>query len=347
MNTFGKNLTLTTFGESHGAALGGVIDGFPSNVPIDLNQVQEELDRRRPGQSRITTSRREPDRVRILSGMTPEGVTLGTPIGFIIENTNQHSGDYDEMAHTFRPSHADFTYQAKYGIRDHRGGGRASARETAARVVGGAFCRQLLRRSGIDVRAWTAQVGPIKAETADCDPESNAVRCPDSAAAAKMVQLIEQIKAEGDTVGGIIRCRISGIPAGVGEPHFDRLNARLGAAMFSIPAVKGVEFGMGFDGCLRRGSEMIDEFYADENGRILTRTNNSGGIQGGISNGMDVEFNVAFKPVATLLREVQTVTDTGEPATLHARGRHDPCVLPRAVPIVESMALLTLADLIR
>lgn len=343
MNTFGKNLTLTTFGESHGPALGGVIDGFPPRVAIDLDRVQAELDRRRPGQSRITTQRREPDRVRILSGML-DGLTTGTPIGFIIENTNQHSADYAEMAHTFRPSHADFTYQQKYGIRDYRGGGRASARETAARVVGGAFCRQWLEQRGIHIAAWTQSVGSICASDFNTDPESNPVRCPDADAAARMVALIEQVKAEGDTIGGIIACRITGVPAGVGSPHFDRLNALLGAAMLSIPAVKGVEFGMGFDGCAHRGSEMIDEFTTDASGAVSTLTNHSGGIQGGISNGMPIEFRVGFKPVATLLREVNTVTDTGAPATLHARGRHDPCVLPRAVPVVEAMAALTLAD---
>lgn len=346
MNTFGKKLTLTTFGESHGAALGGVIDGFPSQVAIDLDRVQAELDRRRPGQSRITTSRNEADRVRILSGML-DGVTTGTPIGFVIENTNQHSSDYEEMRHIFRPSHADFTYQAKYGIRDYRGGGRASARETAARVVGGAFCRQLLESRGITVQAWTEQVGNIKAQAFDVDPEENIVRCPDAAAAERMIRLIEQVKADGDTIGGIIALRISGLPAGVGEPHFDRLNARLGAAMLSIPAVKGVEFGMGFDGCLHRGSEMIDVFASDENGNISTLTNHSGGIQGGISNGMPIEMRIGFKPVATLLREVPTVNDKGEATTLHARGRHDPCVLPRAVPIVEAMAALTIADMIQ
>ncbi len=345
MNTFGKNLTLTTFGESHGPALGGVIDGFPPRIAIDLNRVQAELDRRRPGQSRITTARNEADRVRILSGMF-NGLTTGTPIGFIIENSNQHSADYEEMAHAFRPSHADFTYQQKYGIRDYRGGGRASARETAARVVGGAFCKQLLELKGITVSAWTHSVGDIVAHTADCDPESNAVRCPDSAAAEKMIERISEVKNQGDTIGGIIALRIEGVPAGVGEPLFDRLNSRLGGAMLTIPAVKGVEFGMGFEGTRRRGSEVIDEFQVDADGRIRTATNNSGGIQGGISNGMPIEMRIAFKPVATLLRDVRTVTDSGEPTTLHARGRHDPCVLPRAVPVVEAMAALVLADLL-
>lgn len=345
MNTFGKNLTLTTFGESHGSALGGVIDGFPAGVAIDLDRVQAELDRRRPGQSRITTSRREADRVEILSGML-NGRTLGTPIGFIIRNENQRSADYAELADTFRPSHADFTYQAKYGIRDYRGGGRASARETAARVVGGALCRQWLENKGVEIHASTIQVGDIKAFRTDVDPESNPVRCADSAAAVAMVSLIEEVKAAGDTVGGVISCTITGLPAGVGEPLFDRLNARLGMAMLTIPAVKGVEFGMGFDGCSRRGSDMIDEFYSAADGRILTRTNNSGGIQGGISNGMPVTFRVGFKPVATLLRDVSTVNTAGNPVTLHARGRHDPCVLPRAVPVVEAMAALTLADML-
>lgn len=346
MNTIGRNITLTTFGESHGEAIGGVIDGFPSRIAIDLERVQRELDRRRPGQSRITTGRREPDRVRVLSGMF-EGLTTGTPIGFIIENTNQRSADYEEMRHCFRPSHADYTYQARYGIRDFRGGGRASARETAARVVGGAFCRQWLEEFGITISAWTEQVGHIRMGEATADPETNAVRCPDPEAAAAMIELIERVKAEGDTIGGVIACRISGVLAGLGDPHFDRLNARLGAAMLSIPAVKGVEFGMGFEGCARRGSEMIDEFTTDADGQIRTLTNHSGGIQGGISNGMDITFRVGFKPVATLLREVRTVTDSGDATTLHARGRHDPCVLPRAVPVVEAMAALTLADLFR
>lgn len=345
MNTTGRNIRLTTFGESHGEAIGGVIDGFPSNVRINLEAVQAELDRRRPGQSHITTGRQETDRVRVLSGML-DGVTTGAPIGFIIENTNQRSGDYEEMAHVFRPSHADFTYEAKYGIRDYRGGGRASARETATRVVGGAFCKQLLAEHGIRVTAWAQQVGHVEMRVATVDPESNAVRCPDPEAAAQMIELIEQVKSEGDTIGGIVGCKISGVPAGVGSPHFDRLNARLGSAMFSIPAVKGVEFGMGFTGCSCRGSEMIDEFAPGEGGRIVTKTNHSGGIQGGISNGMDIELRVGFKPVATLLREVNTVTDAGEPTVLKARGRHDPCVVPRAVPVVEAMAALTIADFI-
>lgn len=346
MNTIGRYITLTTFGESHGEAIGGVLDGFPSNVRIDLDEVQREMARRRPGQSAITTGRQESDRVRVLSGML-DGVTTGAPIGFIIENTNQRSGDYDELAHVFRPSHADYTYEAKYGVRDYRGGGRASARETAVRVAAGAFCKQWLALKGIRVSAWAHQVGDIVMSEAKVDPESNVVRCPDPEAAARMIDLITQVKAEGDTIGGVVACRISGVPAGVGEPHFDRLNGRLGAAMLSIPAVKGVEFGMGFEGCARRGSEMIDEFIVDkQTGRVVTRTNHSGGIQGGISNGMDIDFKVGFKPVATLLREVATVNDSGQEVTLKARGRHDPCVVPRAVPVVEAMAALTVADLI-
>ncbi len=331
MNTFGKNLTLTTFGESHGEAIGGIIDGFPPRIPIDLAKVQEALDRRRPGQSDLTTSRREPDQVRILSGML-DGLTTGTPIGFIIENTNQHSSDYQELATAFRPSHADFAYQMKYGIRDHRGGGRSSARETACRVVGGAFCAQWLAAKGINISAQIVNIGGIEIT--------------DDASRLRGEELIRQVKSEGDSIGGIIACQVTGVPAGVGQPLFDRLNAALAAAMFSIPAVKGVEFGMGFEGCLHRGSEMIDPFIPDGQGGITCATNHSGGIQGGISNGMPIEFRVAFKPVATLLREVTTVNHSGEPITLKARGRHDPCVLPRAVPIVEAMAALVMADAI-
>lgn len=347
MNTFGKNITLTTFGESHGPAIGGVIDGFPARFPIDLDAVQAALDRRRPGQSALTTARREADRVEFLSGIL-DGMTTGTPIGFIIRNSDQHSADYEEMRHTFRPSHADFTYQARYGIRDHRGGGRASARETACRVVGGAFCAQLLASRGISIMAYTRQVGNITIAP-DVVPtpgaiESNPVRCPDPEAAARMAELIASVRADGDTIGGIIECVVTGLPAGIGSPHFDRLNQRLADAMFSIPAVKGVEFGMGFEGCLRRGSEMIDEFIPGPDGTPVTLTNNSGGIQGGISNGMPVIFRVAFKPVATLLRPVRTVTDSGRETTLTARGRHDPCVLPRAVPVVEAMAALAIAN---
>ncbi len=347
MNSFGSKIVLTTFGESHGPAIGGVIDGFPARFPIDLDAVQAALDRRRPGQSALTTARREADRVEFLSGIL-DGMTTGTPIGFIIRNSDQHSADYEEMRHTFRPSHADFTYQARYGIRDHRGGGRASARETACRVVGGAFCSQLLASRGISIMAYTRQVGNITIDP-DVVPtpeaiESNPVRCPDPDAAARMADLIAAVRADGDTIGGIIECVVTGLPAGIGSPHFDRLNSALANAMFTIPAVKAVEFGMGFDGCLRRGSEMIDEFVPGPDGTPLTLTNNSGGIQGGISNGMPVIFRIGFKPVATLLRPVHTVTDSGTPVTLTARGRHDPCVLPRAVPVVEAMAALAIAN---
>jgi chorismate synthase len=348
MNTFGHNLTLTTFGESHGPAIGGVIDGFPSQFPIDLDRVQAELDRRRPGQSAITTGRNEADHVRILSGIF-EGVTTGTPIGFMIENADHHSSDYEEMRHAFRPSHADFTYNARYGVRDHRGGGRSSARETACRVVGGAFARQWLESQGINIVAYTAQVGHIamdrNAAVTPAAIEANAVRCPDADAAARMIKLIEEVKADGDTIGGYVECVITGMPAGVGSPHADKLHAALAAAMMSIPAAKGFEIGMGFEGCLHRGSEMIDEFYVDAaTGDVRTRTNNSGGIQGGISNGMPITLRVAFKPVATLLRPVATITDSGDTTVLKARGRHDPCVLPRAVPVVEAMAALCIAD---
>ena len=349
MNTFGQTITLTTFGESHGAAIGGVIDGFPARFPLDLDAIQAALDRRRPGQSALTTARREADRVEFLSGIM-DGLTLGTPIGFIIRNSDQHSNDYEEMRHTFRPSHADFTYQARYGIRDHRGGGRASARETAARVVGGAMCQQLLAAQGISIMSYTRQVGDIcmnpNSEITPEAIEANPVRCPAPEAASRMAELIARVKKEGDTIGGIIECQITGMPAGVGSPHFHRLNSMLANAMRTIPAAKAIEFGMGFEGCLRRGSEMIDEFTPGPDGQPTCRTNHSGGIQGGISNGMPIIFRVGFKPVATLLRTVHTVTDTGDATTLQARGRHDPCVLPRAVPIVDAMAALTLCQLV-
>lgn len=350
MNTFGTRFRLTTFGESHGPAIGGVIDGMPAGVSVDIGMVQRELDRRRPGQSGITTQRNEADRVEILSGML-DGVTTGTPIGFIIRNTQQRSDDYEAMRHTFRPSHADYTYAARYGgIRDHRGGGRASARETAARVVGGAFARRCLDGMGIDIVAYTAAIGPLA--LAERYPEGvtreavddNAVRCPDSALAARMERLILDAKQQGDTVGGIVECRVNGVTAGIGEPVFGKLHAMLAAAMMSIPAAKGFECGMGFDGAARFGSEMIDEFVPGPDGRPLTLTNHSGGIQGGITNGMPVTFRVAFKPVATLSRPVATVNDRGEAVTLEAEGRHDPCVVPRAVPIVEAMTAMTLLD---
>lgn len=350
MNTFGKIFRLTTFGESHGAAIGGVVDGMPSNIEINLDEVQRQLDRRRPGQSAIVTSRNESDRVRILSGIF-EGKTLGTPIGFIIENSDQHSNDYSAMRHCYRPSHADFTYQKKYGFRDHRGGGRSSARETASRVVAGALALQVLDRLGISVTAYTSQVGPIKLDLASShinllDIDKNPVRCPDMDAAARMEDLIKEVKYKGDTIGGIVSCIITGVPVGLGEPVFGKLHARLAEAMMSINAAKGFDYGMGFDGASMLGSQTVDRFVNDGKGNIHTTTNHSGGIQGGISNGEDICFRVAFKPVATLLQEVETVDDEGNPTVLKARGRHDPCVVPRAVPIVEAMAAMVILDAI-
>ncbi len=345
-NTFGNLFRLTTFGESHGAGIGGVIDGMPAGIEIDTAFVQAELNRRRPGQSRLTTARKEADEVEFLSGIF-EGRSTGCPIGFLVRNTNQHSHDYDNMRALYRPSHADFTYTAKYGLRDHRGGGRSSARETIARCVGGALAKLALRQLGITVTAYTSQVGPIALPGTYQDydlslTESNPVRCPHPATAERMAALIEEVKAEGDTIGGIITGVITGCPVGLGEPAFGKLHAALGAAMLGINAAKGFEYGMGFEGVAHRGSEMNDLFYND--GGITTRTNHSGGIQGGISNGRDIYFRVAFKPVATLLREQPTVDCEGRETTLTARGRHDACVLPRAVPVVEAMAAMTVLD---
>lgn len=387
MNTFGNIFRLTTFGESHGVAVGGVIDGMPAGIEVDEAFLQQEMARRRPGQSAITTGRNEADHVELLSGVF-EGKTTGTPIGFEVRNANQHSGDYENIRNLFRPSHADYTYTEKYGLRDHRGGGRSSARETLSRVVGGALAKMALRQLGIEVKAYTSQVGNIRlgaewdealiqlgtpgAAALDLSQvEQNAVRCPDGAKAAEMEELIKQVKAEGDTIGGVITCVIQNVPVGLGEPVFGRLNAALGNAMLSINACKGFEYGLGFAGCGRRGSEMIDIFEPLSNLSnpsnlsnlsnlsnpsnpsnsstpstlsLQTRTNHSGGIQGGISNGMPIYFRCAFKPVATLLQEVETVDKEGNPTVLHARGRHDPCVLPRAVPIVEAMAAMTILD---
>ena len=347
MNTFGHLFRLTSFGESHGAGIGGVIDGCPPNVALDFDAIQRELNRRKPGQSRITTSRNEADEVQFLSGIY-EGKTTGTPIGFIVWNKNQHSADYDNIAKVYRPSHADYTYDMKYGIRDPRGGGRSSARETIARCVAGAIAKQILAQEGIDIKAYTSQVGDIRLEGSYKEYdlsriEENAVRCPDPEKAAQMEELIFRIKGEGDTIGGVITGVITGVPAGLGEPVFGKLHAELGAAMLSINAVKGFEYGDGFDAAHYRGSERNDIFFND-NGRINVRTNHSGGIQGGISNGQDIYFRVAFKPVATLLREQETVDRDGNNTVLKARGRHDPCVLPRAVPIVEAMAAMTILD---
>ncbi len=346
-NSFGNVFTLTTFGESHGSAVGGVVDGMPAGIEVDLEFIQHELNRRRPGQSAITTSRQEPDQVELLSGVF-EGRTTGCPIGFIVRNQNQHSSDYDELRTLFRPSHADYTYYYKYGMRDHRGGGRSSARITISRVVAGALAKLALRQLGISIEAYTSQVGNIALEHDyrhyDLSlAENNAVRCPDPGKAAEMEQLIQQVKAEGDTIGGIISCVVKGCPAGLGEPEFDKLHAQLAHAMLSINAVKGFEYGQGFAGVTQRGSEQNDIFISEEL-RVKPLTNNSGGIQGGISNGQDIYFRVAFKPVATLLREQQTVDVDGNATTFTAKGRHDPCVLPRAVPVVEAMAAITLLD---
>lgn len=348
-NTFGNIFTLTTFGESHGEAIGGVVDGMPAGIDIDETFIQQELNRRRPGQSKITTSRNEPDSVELLSGVF-EGKSTGSPIGFIVRNTNQHSNDYENMRNVFRPSHADFTYFVKYGLRDHRGGGRSSARITISRCVGGALAKLALRQMGVTVQAYTERVGSLAIERDykkyDLSlAETNAVRCPDASMAAKMEQLISQVKGEGDTIGGVIACVVKGCPAGVGEPEFGKLHAALGAAMLSINAAKGFEYGDGFGGTLGRGSEQNDIFDAAD-GHVHTLTNHSGGIQGGISNGEDIYFRVAFKPVATVLFEQPTIDKDGRATTLAVRGRHDPCVLPRAVPIVEAMAAMTILDYI-
>ena len=347
MNTFGTIFRLTTFGESHGEAIGGVVDGMPPGIDIDMAFIQSELNRRRPGQSRITTSRQEPDQVELLSGVF-EGKSTGCPIGFIVRNQNQHSQDYENMRCLFRPSHADYTYHEKYGFRDHRGGGRSSARITISRCVGGALAKLVLRQKGISIQAYTSQVGSI---ALDRDyhrydlslTETNAVRCPDPEKAAEMEELISRMKTEGDTIGGVITCVIKGCPAGLGEPEFGKLHTALGAAMLSINAVKGFEYGEGFSGVTARGSEQNDIFVSTDNG-ITTASNHSGGIQGGISNGQDIYFRVAFKPVATILQEQQTTDLEGNPTTFTARGRHDPGVLPRAVPVVEAMAAMTILD---
>ena len=346
MNTFGTIFRLTSFGESHGAGVGGVIDGCPPGLEIDMDFIQSELDRRRPGQSRITTPRNEADKVEFLSGIF-ENKTTGAPIGFLVRNENQQSSDYNNIKEAFRPSHADFTYQQKYGIRDYRGGGRSSARETIARVVAGAVAKLYLRQLNINITAYTSQVGDIALENDyriyDLSrTEENSVRCPDPDMAEKMIKLIQEVRYQGDTIGGIATCVIKGTPVGLGEPVFGKLHAMLGLAMLSINAVKGFEYGTGFN-VAARGSEINDSFYND-NGRVNTRTNHSGGIQAGISNGQDIFFRVAFKPVSTILREQETVDIHGNDTVIKARGRHDPCVLPRAVPIVEAMAAITLLD---
>ena len=346
-NTFGNIFRLTSFGESHGKAIGGVIDGFPAGISIDEDFIQHELDRRRPGQSALTTARKEADKVEFLSGIY-EGVSTGCPIGFVIWNTNQHSNDYDNMKDIFRPSHADYTYTQKYGVRDHRGGGRSSARETIARVVGGALAKLALKQLGVTVTAFTSQVGIYKLDKDYTHydlsvAEENPVRCPDPEIAKQMGDYIYNIKGEGDTVGGVISCVVKGCPIGLGQPVFGKLHAALGNAMLSINAAKGFEYGQGFGSMNLKGSQQNDLFYND-NGHIALRTNRSGGIQGGISNGEDIYFRVAFKPVATVLMEQPTVDVNGRETVLQARGRHDACVLPRAVPIVEAMTAMTLLD---
>ena len=341
-NTFGNLFKLTTFGESHGVAIGGVLDGCPSGIELDLVAIQNELDRRKPGQSAIVTQRKEPDTVEFYSGIF-EGKTTGTPIGFAIHNTNQKSNDYSHIKDSYRPSHADFVYDQKYGFRDYRGGGRSSARETASRVVAGAIAKQFL--SSIRINAFVSQVGilTLNKDYKELDlslTESNPVRCPDPVTAKKMEGYIKEVRKEGDTIGGIITCVIQNVPIGLGEPVFDKLHAELGRAMLSINAVKGFEYGSGFEGIKMKGSEHNDQYNSDG----TTKTNFSGGIQGGISNGMDIYFNVAFKPVATVIQPYETIDKEGNKVTTKGKGRHDPCVVPRAVPIVEAMAALVLAD---
>ncbi len=346
-NTFGNIFTLTSFGESHGEAVGGVIDGFPAGIDIDMDFIQSELDRRRPGQSHITTNRNEADKVELSSGVF-EGKSTGCPIGFVVHNSNQRSQDYENIRSLFRPSHADYTYYNKYGVRDYRGGGRSSARITISRCVGGALAKLALKQLGISVQAYTSQVGNIALERDYRkynleNTESNIVRCPDEEKAKQMEELIAKVKGEGDTIGGIITCVIKGCPVGLGEPEFGKLHAQLGSAILGINAVKGFEYGEGFAGVTKRGSQQNDVFV-NENGHIKTKTNHSGGIQGGISNGEDIYFRVAFKPVATLLMEQDTVDKESNATTIYAHGRHDPCVLPRAVPIIESMAAMVILD---
>lgn len=341
-NSFGKLFKLTTFGESHGVAIGGIIDGCPAGLTLDFDAIQNELNRRKPGQSDIVTQRKEPDTVEFLSGIF-EGKTTGTPIGFTIHNTNQKSKDYSHIKDTYRPSHADYTYDQKYGTRDYRGGGRSSARETASRVVAGAIAKQILK--DIKINAYTSSVGDIYLEKPyqDLDfskTESNTVRCPDDAVAEQMITKIKAIRKEGDTIGGTVTCVLQNVPVGLGEPVFDKLHAELGKAMLSINAVKGFEYGSGFCGTKMKGSEHNDLFNTDGS----TKSNLSGGIQGGISNGMDIYFRVAFKPVATIMQNQDTINSEGEMVEMHGKGRHDPCVVPRAIPIVEAMAALVLAD---
>lgn len=347
-STYGKIFKIATFGESHGTAIGVVVEGCPAGVAFDLAFIQQELDRRKPGQSRITTQRKEADTVQVLSGVF-EGKTTGTPIAMMIWNEDQRSKDYSHISQQYRPSHADYTYQVKYGIRDFRGGGRSSARETAARVAAGALAKLLLNDLGVNIQAYVSQVGKLKLgkEYHELDlslTDTNAVRCPDPETASEMFKYIDDIRKQGDSIGGVVSCVITGTPAGWGEPVFDKLHAELGKAMLSINAVKGFEYGSGFAGVELHGSAHNDAFYTDENTRVRTRTNHSGGIQGGISNGEDIFFRVAFKPVATIMQDQESVNQDGDSIIVQGKGRHDPCVLPRAVPIVEAMTALVLAD---
>ena len=345
-NTFGQLFRITTFGESHGAMIGVVIDGCPSGIDIDFNEISKDLERRKPGQSSITTSRKEKDQFEIISGLF-EGQTTGMPISILIPNKDVKSKDYDHIKDHFRPSHADFTYQAKYGVRDHRGGGRSSARETACRVAAGAIAKQLLKAYDINIYSYVSKVGDISmTKEADLDSfnTENIVRCPDTDTADRMIDLIKKIKKEGDSIGGVISTIIKNIPAGLGEPVFDRLDADLAKAMLSINATKAFEYGSGFAGVSMKGSEHNDMLFKDEDGAIKTRSNYSGGIQGGISNGMDIYFNVAFKPVATIMKDQKSLDKEGNEIIVKGKGRHDPCVVPRAVPIVEAMTALVMAD---
>ncbi|MGV3589039.1 MAG: chorismate synthase [Adhaeribacter sp.] len=347
-NSYGKLFRITTFGESHGLSVGVVVDGCPAGLEITAEEIQRELERRRPGQSNITTQRKEEDEIIILSGLY-ENKTTGTPIAMMVNNKNQAGKDYSHLEHAFRPSHADYTYTTKYGLRDHRGGGRSSARETLARVAAGAIANKYLKQQNIQISSYVSAVGPIELqegyEALDLNLiDSNKIRCPEPTTAEAMIKLVEETRKNRDTVGGVITCVIKGVPVGLGEPAFDKLHAELGKAMLSINAVKGFEYGSGFAGTKMFGSEHNDEFYTDESGKVRTRTNHSGGIQGGISNGEDIYFKVAFKPVATILQPQTSINDAGETITLEGKGRHDPCVLPRAVPIVDAMAALVLID---
>jgi chorismate synthase len=347
-STYGKIFKIATFGESHGVGIGVVIEGCPAGVHFDSDFIQSELTRRKPGQSRITTQRKEGDEFEVLSGVF-EGKTTGTPIALIIRNEDQRSKDYSHIAAQFRPSHADYSYQVKYGVRDYRGGGRSSARETAARVAAGALAKLVLASEGVNIQAYVSQVGKLKLEKkySELDlsiTETNAVRCPDPEMAERMFTYIDEIRKKGDSVGGVVNCVVNGVPAGWGEPVFDKLHAELGKAMLSINAVKGFEYGSGFEGVEMLGSEHNDAFYIDEDKRVRTRSNYSGGIQGGISNGEDIYFRVAFKPVATIMQDQESIDQHGDIAVVQGKGRHDPCVVPRAVPIVEAMAALVLVD---